>query len=277
MKHSINPTISIITPVYNGAVFIEDLILSVLNQDYPEIEHIIIDDGSTDDGKTVNILKKYPHLHWWTRENKGQYATMNEGLLAAKGEWVCFISADDLMTPKAVKRVTDFIGKHPAVDAVYGKNLYILESGDPYEVQSPLRRTPIWLYKYIPHITHCSLYVRKSVLDAANLRFDTDLRFSGDYDWILNLIRANLEFGFIDQVLSKIRLHPSQTSIQQENEVNSEKLIIVKRYGVNRFVLRLFHIYLKFYSAAKKAIHAYKQAGFKGVYLRFLRWARRKL
>ncbi|MBE3118290.1 MAG: glycosyltransferase, partial [Candidatus Atribacteria bacterium] len=102
-RSDVLPLVSIITPVYNGAAFIEELILSVQRQDYPNIEHIIIDDGSRDDGATIAILKRYPHLRWWSRENKGQYATMNEGLEAAKGEFVCFISADDLLTPGAVK------------------------------------------------------------------------------------------------------------------------------------------------------------------------------
>jgi glycosyltransferase involved in cell wall biosynthesis len=80
------PLISIITPVYNGREYLEELIQSVLNQSYPKIEHLIIDDGSEDGGATLSILKRYPHLRWWSRENKGQYSTMNEGLLEAKGE-----------------------------------------------------------------------------------------------------------------------------------------------------------------------------------------------
>src|SRR5438876_704742 len=73
----------------------DELIKSVLEQDYLHIEHIIIDDGSTDDGATVEVLKRYPHLRWWSRENKGQYATLNEGLATARGSVVGIISADD--------------------------------------------------------------------------------------------------------------------------------------------------------------------------------------
>ena len=65
------PLVSIITPVYNGAEYLNEMIQSVQRQDYPNIEHLIIDDGSQDDGATVAILEKYPHLRWWSRENKG--------------------------------------------------------------------------------------------------------------------------------------------------------------------------------------------------------------
>src|SRR5512142_3060691 len=103
MVVDVYPPVSMVTPVYNGAEYLEDLIHSVLSQDYPNIEHIIIDDGSQDSGATVAILRKYPHLHWWSRPNKGQYATMNEGLLAARGDILCFVNADDLVAPNAVK------------------------------------------------------------------------------------------------------------------------------------------------------------------------------
>ena len=81
------PLVSIVTPVYNGSLYLEEFIRSVLAQDYPRIEHIVIDDGSTDGGATVEILKRFPHLRWWSRENKGQYPTMNEGFAAADGRF----------------------------------------------------------------------------------------------------------------------------------------------------------------------------------------------
>ena len=102
-----------------------NLILSVRSQNYPNIEHIVIDDGSQDDGATVAILKRYPHLHWWSRENLGQYATMNEGLEAARGEIVCFVSADDLVLPDAVHRVIEIMQRHPEYDGIAGLTQFI--------------------------------------------------------------------------------------------------------------------------------------------------------
>src|SRR3990172_9086208 len=84
--------ISVITAVYNGADYLPDLIESVQAQDYTHYEHIIIDDGSTDDGATVAVLQRYAQadsrIRWWTRENKGQYTTQNEAIEAARGDTI---------------------------------------------------------------------------------------------------------------------------------------------------------------------------------------------
>lgn len=88
---------SVITPVYNGSAFLEELILNVQKQDYiGDIEHIIINDGSTDDGATQNIIDKYPHLVTRSRSNFGQYASINEAIKLATGDFLVIISADDL-------------------------------------------------------------------------------------------------------------------------------------------------------------------------------------
>lgn len=114
------PLVSIITPVYNGQKYLAELIESVREQAYPNIEHIIIDDGSTDDGATLAILRHYPHLRWWSRENRGQYATMNEGLESAKGELVCFVSADDVLLPGAIRCVVEILRRNPEFDGLCG-------------------------------------------------------------------------------------------------------------------------------------------------------------
>ncbi|MCJ7622076.1 MAG: hypothetical protein MUO76_01140, partial [Anaerolineaceae bacterium] len=162
-------------------------------------------------------------------------------------------------------------------DAVYGKSQLINRNGVPYEVQNLLNQTPLWLYKYLPQIHHCSIYVRRNVLLEGYYLFDEDLHYIGDYDWILRLINAKFRFGFVNRMLSKIRIHPGQTSIQQEKEMSAEKRMAHRRHNVNRSVFWMFSNLLRFDSAAKKAFFAYKDSGLKGVYLRFLRWANRKL
>jgi glycosyltransferase involved in cell wall biosynthesis len=207
------PLVSIITPVYNGAVYIEELILSVQEQDYPNIEHIIIDDGSQDDGATVAILKRYPHLRWWSRENRGQYATMNEGLKMANGEFFCFVSADDLVIQGAVRRVVESMQQHPEYDGIAGLTQFIDGTGAPYPIKFPFQTAPIRYYVYFSHIAHCSIYLKRARVLELNLFFEPSIRHVSDYDWILRVL-ARLILYRASFYLSKYRIHEAQTTAQ---------------------------------------------------------------
>ena len=182
------PLVSIITPVYNGAAYLDQLIVSVRDQDHPSIEHIIIDDGSNDNGATIAILKKYPHLRWWSRENLGQYATMNEGLETASGKIICFVSADDLVLPGAVRRVIEILQRHPEYDGIAGLTQFIDEASAPYPIIFPFQTAPSRDYVYFTQIAHCSLYLKRESLLKNNLFFNPSLRYVGDYDWILRIL-----------------------------------------------------------------------------------------
>ena len=237
--NSESPLVTIITPVYNGATYLVPLIESIAEQEYPHIEHLIIDDGSDDDGATVAILKQYPHLHWWSRENRGQYPTMNEGLDAAEGEIICFISADDVMTSGAVTGVIDKFREHPDFDGVYGKMLWMNEDGSLRHAQEMINRAPLWFHRYKTFISHCSLYMKKSALLQYDLYFDTSLRLVGDFDWIIRITEAPLRIGYVDQVLSQVRFHVGQASQQNTPAMNEESRIVYQRYRVNQLLVKI--------------------------------------
>ena len=96
MKSSkIQKKISVVTPSYNQGNFIEACIRSVLNQNYPNFEHIIIDNCSTD--ATSGVLKKYPHLNCIVEADRGQCDAINKGIRAASGDWILWLNADDYM------------------------------------------------------------------------------------------------------------------------------------------------------------------------------------
>lgn len=105
------PLVTIVTPVYNGARYLKATIESVLQQTYPNIEYIVLDDGSTDN--TVDILRQYPNLHWQTHANMGQAKTINRGWEIAKGEYLAYLSADDILFPTAVEDVVALLIKDP--------------------------------------------------------------------------------------------------------------------------------------------------------------------
>ncbi len=276
MAVNVSPLVSIITPVYNGSEYLEQLIQSVRKQDYPNIEHIIIDDGSQDNGATVSILHKYPHLHWWSRPNKGQYATMNEGLLAAHGEIVCFVSADDIVSPGAIKVAVEVLVKNNLFDAVFGMTSHIDSEGHPYPYFIPFQRAPISFVAYFAHIPHCSFYAKKLSLLANRLLFDPSFRSAGDYEWMVKISRSHLRVGMIRQELSKIRIHPNQTTQKYLDRSLAEKQLVLNTYQVNRFWYRLLSgLYFLELRIWKLAV-AFKSNGIKGVITLFGKWYRIK-
>src|SRR5262245_48139770 len=152
------PLISVVTPAYGAAAYLEDLIESVRRQDYPRIEHIIVDDGSKDDGATVAILGRYPHLRWWSRENKGQFHTLNEAIQAATGDVLTIISADDrYVTPSAFSRVIAHWRTQPQLGLVYGRVRHIDPEGAflPFETSvEPRGPFSPWMLRHRSCIYH---------------------------------------------------------------------------------------------------------------------------
>jgi glycosyltransferase involved in cell wall biosynthesis len=114
--------ISIITPVYNGEEFIETCIKAVINQGCPDIEHIIVDGGSSD--QTVNIVKRYgeiyPHIRWISEKDQGQSDAMNKGIILAKGEILGILNVDDYYEPNVLNRVSGLFKELPVPSFLIG-------------------------------------------------------------------------------------------------------------------------------------------------------------
>jgi glycosyltransferase involved in cell wall biosynthesis len=259
------PLVSIVTPVYNGARYIEDLILSVKNQDYPKIEHIVVDDGSTDDGATIRILKKYPHLRWWTRPNQGQYATMNEGLATAKGELVCFVSADDIVSLGAVKKAVDFLRLHPLYHGVFGRTGHIDESGKKMPTYILFQGMPSAWVEVFAHIPHCSLYIKRESLERFDLDFDPKFRYVGDYEWGIRIARQRLKIAHVTDEFSAVRYHANQATRLYADQMQTELEYVYKTYRVNMFCRKsaqlLYYYYFRWWQIGR----VYANDGVKGV------------
>jgi glycosyltransferase involved in cell wall biosynthesis len=263
------PLVSIITPVYNGAKYLDDLIRSVQTQDYPNIEHIIIDDGSQDDGATVAVLRKYPHLRWWSRENRGQYATMNEGLDAAQGDYVCFISADDLIMPGAIQSVIQTFNNHPGYNGVSGLTHFITADGLPYPIKFPFQTAPLKYYAYYSHVAHCSLYVFREWLLKEKLLFDPSLKYVGDYDWLLRVI-AKSRIYQANIFLSKVRIHSEQTSARYKQAMEEEHRRVIASHPINPLCYIFFTTIYIVLNDIEKMRFAWNKKGCVGVYQLFI-------
>ncbi|GAI25881.1 unnamed protein product, partial [marine sediment metagenome] len=123
------PTVSIVTPSYNQAQFLEATMCSVLGQDYPRIEYTICDGGSTDG--SVDIMRRHAdRLAWWcSEEDKGQADAINKGFERSHGEILAWLNSDDLYIPGALSFVAEYFAAYPEVDVIYGDIDRIDENG----------------------------------------------------------------------------------------------------------------------------------------------------
>ena len=136
--------VSIITPSLNQAEFLEETIISVINQNYPLLEYMVIDGGSQDG--SVDIIKKYSnYLSYWVSENdRGQAHAINKGLRRATGEYISWINSDDTLTPGAINRVIAFLSTNPEISLAYGSIYYIDRNGRRIGSATPTPGTPIF-------------------------------------------------------------------------------------------------------------------------------------
>jgi glycosyltransferase involved in cell wall biosynthesis len=283
MTKTESPLVSIVTPTYNSAGYLEDLLRSVEAQDYPRIEHIVIDDGSTDDGATIALLKRYPRVKWWSRANRGQYATLNEGFRAATGEFITTISGDDVYADTgAVGAMARFLSEHAECDVVHGYTQHIDENGKPLAVQ-PYQSYPYWMLTYnLGFIFHCSLLTRRARLIEDDLLFDESLRYTGDGDWMARLYLKNYRFHGIERYIGAYRHHAQQvstitTSDQRERALRSEERTMVdRRCGQNRILRHLVDAYSTLQQRRLKAISAWQIGGGAGVWGIAHNWFLRK-
>lgn len=267
-----HPLITVITAAHDAGQYLSPLIHSVLTQDYPYYEHIIIDDGSDDDGATTRVLALYPHLHWWSRDNQGQYATQNEAIARAQGSIIVVISADDLfVVPDAFSRVVGYWRTHPTVDMVYGKTARVDQHGKPLPNVDLTRSPSRWLLRHLSYVQHCSLFVSRELAQVTP--FDSSFNCAGDWDWVNRLFDSASEIGYIPEPLSLIRVHPSQTSRRSAPEsIADEHRRVCTSYGGSYSLHILIQRLNSYRAMALLAWHTLRHQGSRALFYRLKEW-----
>ncbi len=238
------PKVSIITPSFNQAEYIEKTIKSVLSQDYSNFEYIVMDGGSTDG--TVEILKKYDKkIIWRSEKDKGQGEAINKGLKLAKGEILAYLNSDDTYSPGALKKVAEFFIKNPKKIWVFGK-CRIIDEKDKEIRKSITSYKNFWLSRYNYHtllilnyISQPAVFWRREVYREIG-EFNQEEYWELDYDYWLRLGKK-YEPGFIDQYLANFRVHQeAKTSIGVKHFL--EEVEVAKRYTKNPFLIGLHYL-----------------------------------
>lgn len=210
MGLNILPKISIITPSFNQGQYIEQCIQSVMNQGYPDFEHIVIDGGSTDN--TVAILEKYPHVIWVSEPDDGQADALNKGFSIATGSVFGWINSDDFYAPNIFGDVVDNLKDYPII---MGACQLTDEHGVPKTHIVNKERGWFELLKYwVPYSipTQPSIFFTKEVLELVRrsdeLIFDTELNYCMDYDLWLRIAQSFPFSHRLDETLSYYRMTP---------------------------------------------------------------------
>jgi glycosyltransferase involved in cell wall biosynthesis len=239
-----HPRISIITPSFNQGDFIEQTILSVLSQDYPNLEYTVMDGGSSD--TTLNILKKYSGKVIWTSEpDQGQTHAINKGLRRATGSIVGYLNADDLLLPGTLKKVMDAFINQPQTWWVTGKCRIVDEENN--EIRRPItvyKNTLLGLHTFslllmTNYISQPATFWRREALETAGY-LDENLRYVMDYEYWLRLY-SKYPPVFIPEYLAAFKIHRSSktTSTGHKDIYVDEEKIVVGRYVRSRFQMFL--------------------------------------
>ncbi len=226
------PKISIITPSYNQAEFVERTILSVLNQNYPNLEYIIIDGGSTD--HSMEIIKKYEkYLAYWVSEkDRGQSDALNKGFRIATGELVGWQNSDDIYLPKSIEKIAMEYKKSPTFDVYFGNMLTIDEADN---IITELRYTPFSLFCLLYegyNIPNQSLLFKKDI--AKRYPLNENLKYAIDGELFLRIGVDKNKFKFIREYLGCLRIQPSAKGQTISKTIGFDEWVSIRRsFGVD--------------------------------------------
>jgi glycosyltransferase involved in cell wall biosynthesis len=220
-------TVGIVTPSLNAEAFLADTLRSIWSQTDVQIDHVIVDGGSTD--RTLEIAADFPSRVVVSHDDEGMYDAINKGMAQVSGAIVGYINADDEIAPGALALVAETFRRHLDVEWVYGTCEYIDEGGDVLGRHAPIAPS---LRSYLgirwSPIPQPCVWARRSFFDRVG-PFDTSYRNCGDYDWYARALKQSKPLVLRD-VLGRFRLHEGQISLNLEN-MDRESRIVRERYG----------------------------------------------
>lgn len=238
------PLVSIVTPSFNQAAYLEETIQSVLAQDYPRIEYIVIDGGSTDG--SVDVIQKYQSslAFWVSEQDKGQTDAINKGFDRAKGDILAWINSDDTYNPKAVGEAVLYLMENPDVAMVYADCDFIDEQGRVIGKFASRQTDYKKLRQGYVHIPQQTMFFRAKYWKKVG-PLDPSFYFAMDYDlWVRVAARAPIQY-LPGRTWANFRIHTSSKTNVNDERGWKEMLRVHYRDGGSFFAPIVAKYYLR--------------------------------
>jgi glycosyltransferase involved in cell wall biosynthesis len=243
------PRISIVTPSFNQAAFIERTICSVLDQNYPNLEYIIIDGGSTDG--SVEVIRRYEkHLTFWVSEqDRGQSHAINKGLKIATGDWIAWQNSDDIFYPGTFESLANAARKNSQSNLIIGNMNMIDEQGDVINDLKYVTPTYESLLAEGMVLTNQAAFWRRSIHQKIGY-LKEDLHYGFDFEWFLRI----LQYGratHVNKTWGGLRMHSETKTSQFQVLFDNEYANILEGRQVSIAKVRVYQLRRLFLMLAK--------------------------
>jgi glycosyltransferase involved in cell wall biosynthesis len=248
------PLVSIVTPSYNQAAFLEKTMRSVLEQDYPAIEYMVVDGGSKDD--SVNNIKKFSgQLAWWVSEkDSGQAEAINKGLSRAKGEFVAWLNSDDYLMPGAVASAVNALQNNPASSFVYG-NVRVVAPDQTILNQLTYKDWQLKDLMTFHIIGQPAVFMRRSALEKTGF-LDPSYHFLLDHHLWIRLASTG-EMTYVPKLWASAHYHEDCKNLKHAAEFGKEALRIVEWMPTQPALLGTYKLHQKEILAGANRINGF--------------------
>lgn len=222
------PVISIVTPSYNQAIFLDRTIQSVFSQEYPKLEYVIRDGKSTDG--SADVIEKYRNQlsHAESITDEGQANAINIGFRHTTGQIMAYLNSDDMLLPGTLHFVARYFARHPDVDVVYGHRVIVDENDDKVGiwVLPPHDRKMLEWGDYVPQET---MFWRREIWEKSGGKMDETFKFVLDWDLLLRFQQAGARIVRLPRFLALFRVHDAQKSTAQINDLGLREMNLLRQ------------------------------------------------